>query len=225
VRFQAGVNLDKIALRPDKDEPRVHLCQPYLDLSDPADPRLVAINGVCFAAVAVDLDGDDGALAGPITRGAMKAANSVSEQTAGKSELIATDVVRSEKAGLTFDRPPETNPFPGWRAMIPTRQPTVRVSINAKALHDLARAIDSDLLLLELVPDQNGEVVDPIRVTPFTALDCKAVIMPCRFATSEREQGKRVDGADEPLAEDVALPFEGAEKPAPDAAGDTTEGE
>ena len=37
MRFQAGITLDKIALKPDKDEPRVHLCHPYLDLSDPAD--------------------------------------------------------------------------------------------------------------------------------------------------------------------------------------------
>lgn len=210
MKFPAGIDLDRIALKPSKDETRPYLHQPYLDLRDATDPRIVACNGAVIAAVAVDLDGDDGVLGGPIPRDAMKAANGVSDKTGG-SVLMATDVVRSEKAGITFDRPPETSPFPDWRGCMPRRTPTVHLSINAKMLHDLARSLGCDVLNLDLVSDGSGHVIDPIVVSTDYDLDVKAVIMPCRYTS-----GEHAEKDDAPLHEDAPLPFDGAS-----AAGET----
>jgi len=175
VRFPRGVDLDRIA---SKDKTREHLCQAYYDLSRPGDPRVVATDG--HRLVAVKVESEDGDEEGQIPRGAFAAANGAMEEGL-PGRLIATDVVRSDEAGVTFDRPPVTE-FPDWRANVPARRATVHVTLNPRYLADIAKSIGSKRVTLHMVPDENGNVVDQIVIEPDGATDVKAdaILMPVR---------------------------------------------
>jgi hypothetical protein len=55
-----------------KDETRQHLCSPYLDLTNPADPRLVATDGHAMVALKVE-EPDEHDATGHVSIDALKA--------------------------------------------------------------------------------------------------------------------------------------------------------
>ena len=185
---------NKIELICSTDTTRENLCSPYLDLSDPLKPYLVATDGhrlVALALAAGELN--DGLhnkdepqqwtdISGHIPLEALKAARKL------KSWIDASraDVVRVI-GGATYPRPSADLRFPDWRQVCPSPdRPEIHYGIRAKYLKDVADALGATELPLYFSAEDSA---DPVRVWDG---DHIAVIMPVRMGS---ERSPALNGA------------------------------
>ena len=114
------------------------------------DGNLVATNGRILAVVPVEVDDAD--TNGLVSKEALVQAR----KGISKGCLCAIGCnsgLHLERQGMTLDRPfqESADTFPSWKSVIPSADATVRkITINAKALHDLASALASDAVTLHL---------------------------------------------------------------------------
>ena len=114
------------------------------------DGNLVATNGRILAVVPVEVDDAD--TNGLVSKEAIvQARKGISK--GGLCAIGCNSGLHLERQGMTLDRPfqESEDTFPSWKTVIPSADATVRkITINAKALHDLASALASDAVTLHL---------------------------------------------------------------------------
>ena len=87
------------------------------------------------------------------------AARKVSPKADKESEIFLTDKEESLIDGLTRPRP--SNQYPKYKEVIPIEEPQMKISFDIKLLDKLAKAINSDRLVLEIIDPRKA-----IRVYP-----------------------------------------------------------
>jgi len=139
-----------------------------LDKADDGKPVLVATDGRRLAVVPVEDAEDDHEAVLPLD--ALKAAEKGSKRfpaTVSVNGTVRVQADRVNPAVAEFQPEDPESRFPDWRQVVPEKgKGTVRLTVNAKMLHELASALGSDSVTLELVPGDDGEVSDPIRAEP-----------------------------------------------------------
>jgi hypothetical protein len=99
-------------------EGRIYLCHPYLDLSEPAQPMLVATNGHVLAAAPVKIEGE--VPEGPLSKDALKYV-----RDDGDCRMFFDGDMHGLKGEAMFKRPPPVK-FPSWRKVaVPNSDPVI----------------------------------------------------------------------------------------------------
>jgi DNA polymerase III sliding clamp (beta) subunit (PCNA family) len=155
-----------------KDETRQHLCSPYLDLTNPADPRLVATDGHAMVALKVE-EPDEHDATGHVSVDALKAA-----RKRGELGYVLCNGSCALPGGATFPRP-DVGTFPDWRMVMPKeeREGEHSIAFDVKLLKAIVDACGGEGNVTLHFADPN----EPIRVNVHNAaIGHLAVLMPVR---------------------------------------------
>jgi hypothetical protein len=155
-----------------KDETRQNLCSPYLDLTNPADPRLVATDGHAMVALKVE-EPDEHDATGHVSVDALKAA-----RKRGELGYVLCNGSCALPGGATFPRP-DVGTFPDWRQVMPTisREGERSIAFNVKLLKAIVEACGGEGNVTLHVANHD----EPIRVEVHGAgIGHLAVLMPVR---------------------------------------------
>lgn len=171
----------KIELAASKDETRYRLNEPWLDLTNPEKPVIVATNGASMAIIPVEAGEHD--KTGIVTAEAFKAYRKVKADL----EIVCNDKLTVQD-GPEFKRPELDGGFPNWKQVIPADdlKPYFVASFNVKMLWELVQAMGCEAATLEFADEENfgAIVVRPCDENRFSkepaCRDAKGVIMPIR---------------------------------------------
>lgn len=169
----------KIELCASHDECRPHLLHPQLDVEN---KRLMATDGHRLVILPVELD--DGDVSGPVSREAIKAARKgpLAKSKAGGVIAINANGSLAIEQGPTFPRP-DNESFPPVDKVVPNgKNHTVVVGLNARYLWEIAQALGTVNVRIEIAPAEAGKpMLDPIVVTTNGDRDAGVgVLMPVR---------------------------------------------
>lgn len=132
--------------------------------------RAVATNGRMLVIVPVEFE--EGDEPGYLTPEALKAGRKLK---CGPDMSIKANGDLKLANGVCFPRPRVNDlPYPNYRQVIPTSEPTFRVAFNARMLADLAEAMGTEVVTLEFV-----DTLTAIRVSGHGRC---GVLMPVREA-------------------------------------------
>lgn len=151
-----------------KDPSRPVLCHPYL-LIDPKDP-IKGVVGACDSFVLVTIpvmfDKDDKPTSGMIPAEAFKALKKSIDGSMRVTEKEVKVFTRGEGV-QTFERY-DLGQFPRWDQLMPEQVGSFAVGLNAAFLARVAKAIGSEVVVLEFLEDGSGNphALRSIRVRP-----------------------------------------------------------
>lgn len=125
--------------------------------------NLVASDGRVIAVVPV-IERDEGDTDGYISVEALAAARKASGHWRGRDAVVlANSELTVPGAGVKMLRPKESE-YPNWAAVLPDKgRGKLRIGLNAKLLHNLADALGSEVLWLEISEPGNVVRVDGQR--------------------------------------------------------------
>jgi hypothetical protein len=176
----------KIELAASKDEGRYRINEPWLDLTNPEEPVLVATNGASMAIIPVEAGEYD--KTGVVTAESLKAYRKV------KLDLeIVCNGKLTVQDGPEFKRPELDGGFPNYKQVVPAddRKPYFVAGINVKLLWELVQAMGCEAATLEFSDEGNlGAIV--VRPANGSALwnkapacrEARGIIMPIRTSQS-----------------------------------------
>ena len=153
----------KIELCASDDETRPVLSHPYLDMTDPQKPLLVATDGRRIAILPVTVE--EGECSGWVSTDALTAAR----KSAGKKGVSMIHCNGAcETGGVRYPRPGFDREFPNWRQVIPdySKAKTVKLSLNVDLLMGLAKGMGVDSVELTIAPDEDGGVTAALVARP-----------------------------------------------------------
>ncbi len=164
-----------------KQKHREAITEPWLEI-DEKGSRIIATNGFSLVVIPCETTPEDhpGRVSGDVLK--------VARKKAGRDKIasVALNGVAKFNEEETAKR---SNVDPGlvippWRAVVPNNDPekVLRVGINAKQLADLAEAMGTDCVALEIVDGKTCIIVRP-SASPAAppSPDAMALIMPCRI--------------------------------------------
>lgn len=154
----------KIELCASDDETRYVLTHPYLDMTDPEKPVIVATDGKRMAVIPVTVE--EGECSGFVAKEALAAAR----KAAGKKGVSMIHCNGAcETGGVRYPRPEfDGRNYPNWRQVIPdySKVKTVKLSLNVDLLMGLAKGMGVDSLELTIAPDEDGGVTAGLIARP-----------------------------------------------------------
>lgn len=87
-----------------------------------------------------------------------------------------TVTVKNGSKTVIFDRPVELGHFPKWEQVLPNTPVKHSIRFNVQFLYDLAKAMGSDVVTLDLYGNET-----PMRVTGLPNTEAFGFLMPCRI--------------------------------------------
>lgn len=189
-----------------KDITRQTLVNPWLDLSDPKKPMLVATDGHRLMALPADEWVEEHDTHGPVPIDAIKAARKL------KTRIDLTSATTAIVNGVAYPRVPTDRLLtstieafhaclPSWRRILPVvDRPEMRIQINANYLADVAGVLGAANVAIHA---DAVDVLAPLRVTVTgedgNSPDAIAVVMPWNLneTTHLRDCKIVIDGATE----------------------------
>ncbi len=143
-----------------KEESRYAITYPWLDTEA---GYVVATNGRCMVRIPVTETSDD--TTGPIPTKILKSARKDAPRTAPEMSVVLNGTAAAYGVSMPRGGDPETR-FPDYAGVIPSdKRPNVRLGLSAKYLLDIAKAMGTDSVVLEISaedPDETPIVVRPV---------------------------------------------------------------
>lgn len=170
-----------------KDKTRAAICEPYLDLSEPEKPVVVATDGRIMAVVPQDPTCVHGDTEGYVNKLALKDAR----KGCAEAVVECNGTARSIGSGVEYPRHGEGNvdfQFPNWRQVFnlvdPGEEGVVSVALNTEFLSRLANAMGSKCVRLVIKSPDDLVTVIPTKSEgfPMSDPDARGIIMPIRVS-------------------------------------------
>lgn len=133
-----------------KDPFRYVLAEPYLDLKDKGDPKVVATNGVSLVVMPVTVHDDE--TEGVIPIPALKLSRTLGRKSGNEGTIWAINGTAKCVNDQTFPRADVV--YPNWREVLPEkRSEGIRFSLDARELLKIADALGTPTVTLVLRRD------------------------------------------------------------------------